>query len=450
MKRRGPAAWLACAAAATTIALAPAGPVQAQQTYASTRGQAPFAQEQLDQMLAPVALYPDALLAQVLMAATWPLEVVEADRFMRQNPGLSGDALADAVEATPWDPSVRALTQFPSVLAMMGEQLEWTGQLGDAFVAQREQVMDTVQALRARARAAGNLDSTDQQRVVVRNEVIVIEPVYSGLLWVPYYDPRVVFGVWWRPAHRPFFWVPPVVYRPPHFADVYARGFVRGPVVPLRPRLWIDAQPVWRDRYVVIDNRRVNNVIVTRPGAQRPTVWRHDPERARHFDRRPPPAGHIAPRPPAVEAPGHARPRPPAFEAPDHGRPHPPTFESPAHTRPRPPVSEPPDRLRPRPPPADLPDRLHPRPPVSGPADRLGPPRPEPLLRPESRPRRVEKPVSVPHAAPQPRLQPSQRPSLPVPVPTQREPGQRSPHQSGPQQPGSQQRWSGRPDGRIQ
>ncbi len=281
MKRRGTAASLAFAVAVAPMALAPATPSLAQQVISSASAQAPYGQQELDQMLAPIALYPDALLAQVLMASTWPLQVVQADRFVRENPELTGDALADAVESMPWDPSVRALTQFPSVLAMMSERLEWTGQLGDAFLAQREQVMDTVQSLRARAWAAGTLQSTEQQQVIVNDPVIVIESTRPGYLWVPYYNPMIVFGTWWWPEYPPFFWVPPPVYRPPHFSAIYASGFAWSAYVPLRPRLWHDPRPVWRDRYVVVDNHRVNNVIVTRPGTSRPTVWRRDPPRDR-------------------------------------------------------------------------------------------------------------------------------------------------------------------------
>ncbi|KAA0219464.1 MAG: DUF3300 domain-containing protein [Lautropia sp.] len=281
MKRRGTAASLAFAVAVAPMALAPATSSLAQQAISSAPAQAPYGQQELDQMLAPIALYPDALLAQVLMASTWPLQVVQADRFVRGNPGLTGDALADAVESMPWDPSVRALTQFPSVLAMMSERLEWTGQLGDAFLAQREQVMDTVQSLRARAWAAGTLQSTEQQQVIVNDPVIVIESTRPGYLWVPYYNPMIVFGTWWWPEYPPFFWVPPPVYRPPHFSAIHASGFAWSAYVPLRPRLWHDPRPVWRNRYVVVDNHRVNNVIVTRPGTSRPTVWRRDPPRDR-------------------------------------------------------------------------------------------------------------------------------------------------------------------------
>jgi len=452
MKRRGPAAWLACAAAAATIALAPGAASQAQQAYASSPAQAPYTQEELDQMLAPIALYPDPLLAQVLMAATWPLDIVEADRFMRQNPGLQGEALADAVEAMPWDPSVRALTQFPSVLAMMSEQPEWTGQLGDAFLAQREQVMDTVQALRSRARAAGTLYSTGQQQVIVRGTVIAIEPLYAGVLWVPFYDPLLVYGAWWWPAHRPFFWVPPVRYRPPGFGDVHASRFAWGPYVPVRPRLWNNPRPVWRDRYVVIDNRRVNNVIVTHRGTQRPTVWRHEPERGRGFERRPPPANHVGPRPPAPESPGPHPSRPPVVPGQRFDAPAAPTqrLEAPAAPRPRfnAPVAP---TQRPDPPVApgqrfDAPRGIRDG---RGPAgDRFGPRRePGPQPRPEPLPRRIEKPVPrMPPPAPAmqppaPRIAPAapaahppairgespQRPPHPRHAPTQREPGQRGP-----------------------
>ena len=296
MKRRSSIAWLACAATAATVALAPLAQAQAQPATASW-AQAPYAQYELDQMLAPIALYPDALIAQVLMAATYPLEVAEAERFVRRNPGLSGDALADAVERMPWDPSVQALTQFPSVLALMNERPEWTERLGDAFLAQRDQVMDTVQALRERAWAAGHLESNEHQQVIVQDRVIAIEPRRADLLWVPYYNPLIVFGTWWWPAYQPFLWVPPVAYRPARFAEVYTVGFAWGPYVPLRPRLWHDPRPVWRDRHVVIDNARVHNVIVTRPGTPRPVIWRHDPAHRRGLEYRTPPRDRFVPPP---------------------------------------------------------------------------------------------------------------------------------------------------------
>ena len=168
-----------------------------------------FRQEELDQMLAPIALYPDSLLAQILMGATYPLEVVQADRWAKANRNLKGDQLNDALDQKNWDPSVKALVPFPQVLSMMSERLEWTQKLGDAFLDQQDEVMDTVQKLRARAQAAGNLRDTEQQRVIVQERVIEIEPVQPEVVYVPVYDPTVIYGPWWYPAFPPFFFPPP-------------------------------------------------------------------------------------------------------------------------------------------------------------------------------------------------------------------------------------------------
>jgi len=137
----------------------------------------PFKQEELDQLLAPIALYPDSLLAQIFMAATYPLEVVQAGKWTKANQNLKGDALAAALEKQDWDPSVKSLVNFPQVLDMMNEKLDWTQKLGDTFLAQQKEVMDTVQKLRAKAEAQGNLKTTDQQNVVVEKETqtIIIE-----------------------------------------------------------------------------------------------------------------------------------------------------------------------------------------------------------------------------------------------------------------------------------
>ncbi|MEO8566450.1 MAG: DUF3300 domain-containing protein, partial [Betaproteobacteria bacterium] len=169
-------------------------------------------QDQLDALLAPIALYPDDLLAQVLMASTYPLEVVEAARFVQQNPGLSGAALDDALRTRRWDPSVQSLAAFPQVLAMMSDRLEWTQQLGDAFLANRQQVMDTVQALRSRAEAAGTLQDSDQQHVYRSDQAIVIEPAQFDYVYVPVYDPMIVYGPWWVASYQPFFWYPPAFF----------------------------------------------------------------------------------------------------------------------------------------------------------------------------------------------------------------------------------------------
>ena len=126
-----------------------------------------FKAEEIEQLVAPIALYPDPLLAQVLMASTYPLEVVEAARWQQQNPKLKDKALDDAVQQQTWDPSVKSLTAFPQVLTMLNDKLDWTQKLGDAFLAQQSDVMDAVQRLRVKAEAAGNLKSTEQQKVIV-------------------------------------------------------------------------------------------------------------------------------------------------------------------------------------------------------------------------------------------------------------------------------------------
>jgi uncharacterized membrane protein YgcG len=172
--------------------------------------QSTFSDEQLSQMLAPIALYPDELLSQILMASTYPLEVVQASRWAKQNKNLTGDALAKALEAQSWDPSVKSLINFPSVLEMMNEKLDWTETLGDAFLAQQKDVMGTVQKLRAKAEAAGNLKTTQEQKVIVEKETqtIIIQPASPQVVYVPAYNPLVVFGPWWYPAYPPYPYYP--------------------------------------------------------------------------------------------------------------------------------------------------------------------------------------------------------------------------------------------------
>jgi uncharacterized membrane protein YgcG len=177
---------------------------------AQQSGQAPvFKQEELDQLAAPIALYPDSLVSQILIASTYPLEVVQADRFAKQNTSLKGDALTKALEAQTWDPSVKSLVNFPQVLAMMSGKLDWTQKLGDAFLAQEKAVMDTIQSLRAKAQAAGNLKTTKEQTVIVEQKVIRIEPASPQVIYVPTYNPTVVYGAWPYPAYPPYYYYPP-------------------------------------------------------------------------------------------------------------------------------------------------------------------------------------------------------------------------------------------------
>jgi uncharacterized membrane protein YgcG len=150
--------------------------------------------EQLQQLVAPIALYPDSLVAQILAASTYPEQVVEADRWMQAHPDLKGEALGQAVDQQPWDPSVKALTAFPSVLGNMDKNLSWASSLGDAYYNQQDDVMDAVQVMRGRAQEAGNLRTTPQQTVTTQESTIVIEPASPEVVYVPAYDPWLVYG----------------------------------------------------------------------------------------------------------------------------------------------------------------------------------------------------------------------------------------------------------------
>lgn len=229
--------------------------------------------EQLDQLLAPIALYPDALLAQVLMASTYPLEIVEADRWLQNpaNAALSGEALNTALQQQPWDPSVKSLVPFPQVLRMMDDHLNWTEQLGDAFLANRAAVMDSVQRLRQQAQAAGNLKSTHYQTVAPQGSVIVIESPAPDILYVPVYDPFLVYGPWPYPAYPPYYF--------PGYFDVVVMGgtafgwFGFGIDVPL----WGWGFWDWPRHRVFVDRHRFNEINFRHRPIDNDT-WHHDPE----------------------------------------------------------------------------------------------------------------------------------------------------------------------------
>ncbi len=213
-----------------------------------------FSQEELDQLLAPVALYPDALLAQVLMASTYPIEIVSAERWVKANPGLKDKALEDALQGQPWDPSVKSLAVFPQVLTMMSEKLDWTQKLGDAFLAQQKEVMATAQALRAKASAQGALKDTNEQKVVTEVEnnttVIKIEPTNPEVVYVPTYNPTVVYGAWPYPAYPPYYYYPPG-----YVAGGALLGFTAGVIV--GGALWGNCN--WRGGDVNVNVNRYNN-----------------------------------------------------------------------------------------------------------------------------------------------------------------------------------------------
>src|SRR5258706_119296 len=216
-------------------------------------------QQELDQMLAPIALYPDSLLSQIFMAATYPLEVVEAARWSRANPALTGQQAVDAVGERDWDASVKSLAAFPQVLAMMDQHLEWTARLGDVFIAQEPQVMETVQSLRQKAYEAGNLRSTEQATVLQQGDAYAIEPASPEVVYVPYYDPRVAYGSWWWPAYPPVYCAPwPGYYVYPGFAFGWGTGVV------VRSGFFFGGCD-WRPRHgTVVNVTNVTNVTVHR------------------------------------------------------------------------------------------------------------------------------------------------------------------------------------------
>lgn len=226
---------------------------------------------QLDQLLAPIALYPDPLLAQILMAASYPLEVVQADRWLQDpnNAELKGEQLAAALEPQPWDPSVKSLAPFPQLLFMMDRNLDWTERLGDAFAANQSAVMDSVQRLRERAEAAGKLGSTPQEAVTTADQTITIEPSTPGILYVPVYNPTVAYGPWPYPASPP-------CYFPGYFDGVNAGGFGFGWVgVSIVAPLWGWHHWDWHHHRIDIDRQRFADLDRSRP-PMRGDVWEHD------------------------------------------------------------------------------------------------------------------------------------------------------------------------------
>lgn len=245
-----------------------------------------FSQAELDQMLAPIALYPDSLLSQILMAATYPQDVYEAASWSRVNPELRGDTAVRAVEGEPWDPSVTSLVAFPQVLAMMDEQRDWTERLGDAYVGQANQVMDTIQELRARADASGMLRSSDEILVKRHGDDYIIEPPTPEVVYVPYYDPRVAYGNWWWSDYQPVYWRPWSGY------SYYPRygGFGWGYGVTLGSGFFFGAID-WPRRYVRYSSHRpwYFRGDRYRPGNRwthdRDHRWRRDGDRWRDRDR---------------------------------------------------------------------------------------------------------------------------------------------------------------------
>ncbi|WP_325437537.1 DUF3300 domain-containing protein [Pseudomonas nitroreducens] len=289
-------------------AAAPAQPATAPvPAPAEQQSQAVFTPEQLDQMLAPLALYPDSLLAQVLMATTYPGNVADAAAWSKANPKVSGDDAVKQVADQPWDPSVQSLVAFPLVLATLGQDPVWVQRVGDAFLAQPDAVMDAIQRLRRQAQAAGNLQSNEQQTVTVKPappapaqpapsggtavvqqsapaQTIIIEPANPQVVYVPSYNPTQVYGTWAYPSSPPVYYPPPPEYP---VATALATGLAFGAGVAIVGSLWGDCD--WDDHEIDVDVEHYNNfnsnrnVNVNRDFNSNRTVngnrtaWRHDP-----------------------------------------------------------------------------------------------------------------------------------------------------------------------------
>ncbi|MGD9671622.1 MAG: DUF3300 domain-containing protein [Hyphomicrobiaceae bacterium] len=261
--------------AAVSLARVPAAVAQDAQTVAQP---ATFKTEQLDQMLAPIALFPDELVANILMASTYPLDVVQAARWRKEpaNAKLKGDALTKALDGKNWDPSVKALTMFPDVLNMMSEKLEWTQTLGDAFLAQQGDVFARIQFLRQKAEQAGNLKTNKQQKVKkqadpkTQTEYIVIEAAQPDIVYVPVYQPTVVYGSWWYPAYPPYYWN----WYP---GATFVRGFFWGAGFAIANNIWGWNRCDWNHRKIDIDVNRYNKINVNRAKISSNT-WQHNPQ----------------------------------------------------------------------------------------------------------------------------------------------------------------------------
>ncbi|WP_241242231.1 DUF3300 domain-containing protein [Thalassotalea sp. G2M2-11] len=232
-----------------------------------------FNQAELEQMLAPIALYPDTLLTHILIAATYPIEVIDAERFVRQHEGESEQELMAKAEPKDWDPSVKALVAFPRILKNLSEDLGWMRKLGDAFLQDESQVLASIQSLRQKADQAGNLAQMDNVEIVREKHTIVIEPAHPEVVYVPYYDSRVVYGNWHWSHYPPVYW-----HRPIHYS-YYHGPFYWHSGVHIAFDFFFSAFH-WSDHHVVRHHHKKryyhsNRRIATSHEAKR---WHHNPK----------------------------------------------------------------------------------------------------------------------------------------------------------------------------
>ena len=248
-----------------------AGQAQSPPPSAPPQGPAVFTPDRLDQLLAPIALHPDPLVGQILIAATYPLEVVQATRWLQDpnHAALAGPVLAAALDLRPWDLSVKALVSFPQILRMMDGSLEWTEAVGDAFLSDQAAVMDAIQRLRQRAQSAGILVTTPQQMVVTADQAIGIIPADPQVVYVPTYDPGAAYGTWVY-APSPFFGYP-VVVAP--LGSVDGLSFGVGIVVVWS--FWGWHHWDWHHHRLHVDDNRFHHISGHRPPPG--GFWQHDP-----------------------------------------------------------------------------------------------------------------------------------------------------------------------------
>ena len=248
----------------------------AAEDIAAEDSKATFSPAELDQMLAPIALYPDSLLSQILMASTYPANVAEAVKWSKNNSKQQGDDAVKAVQDKSWDPSVMSLVAFPQVLEMMGKESDWVQNLGDAFLAKPDTVMDTVQSLRKKAKDEGNLETSKEQKIVIEQaspEIIVIEPAQPSVVYVPVYNPTVVYGTWWWPAYTPYYYYPPRY----NFGSAIVAGIGFGVGVAITNSLWGGCN--WRRGDVDINVNRYNNINVNKNrinAGNKTSNWKHN------------------------------------------------------------------------------------------------------------------------------------------------------------------------------
>ena len=235
-----------------------------------------YTQEELGQMLAPIALYPDALLSQILMATTYDTQLKEAISYAKANPDENGDAAVKKVQDKGWDASVSSLLAFPQVLEMLGKKPEWSKDLGNAFLVQPDSIMDTIQVLRKKAKDAGNLKTSKEQTVKVEDknstQAIIIVPA-TQTVYVPVYNPTYVYGPWMYPAYPPYY------YYPPHYNPVpgFVFGFTVGIIV--SHSMWGGFG--WHNHRVNINVNRYNNINVNKINVNSKNVnWKNHTQRS--------------------------------------------------------------------------------------------------------------------------------------------------------------------------